>query len=134
VVATIKMPETLPYPAYPHQVPRLAGVHHEHMNGKGYPKGLIREQIPVPGRILALADIFEALTAQDRSYKQGKPLSESLHLLGLIKQDGHIDPDLFDVFINEQVHLRYAKENLDSEQIDEVALSAIPRYTPPSRT
>jgi HD-GYP domain-containing protein (c-di-GMP phosphodiesterase class II) len=134
VVATIKMLETLPYPAYLRQVPKLAGVHHEQMNGKGYPKGLIREQIPVPGRILALADIFEALTAKDRPYKQGKPLSEALYLLGLMKQDGHIDPDLFDVFINEQVYLRYAKEYLDSEQIDKVVLSEIPGYTPASKT
>jgi hypothetical protein len=130
VVATIKMLEALPYPAYLRRVPALAGVHHERMDGKGYPKGLTGEHIPVSGRILALADIFEALTAKDRPYKPGKTLSEALHILGLMKQSGHIDPHLFDVFINEQVYLRYAEEHLDPEQLDEVVLSEIPGYTP----
>jgi HD-GYP domain-containing protein (c-di-GMP phosphodiesterase class II) len=128
---TIKMLETLPYPTYLRRVPKFAGAHHERMDGQGYPKGLSRDQIPIQGRILGIADIFEALTANDRPYKKGKTLTESLHILGTMKEDGAIDPDLFDVFINEQVYLRYAKDYLDPEQLDEVVLSEIPGYTPP---
>jgi HD-GYP domain-containing protein (c-di-GMP phosphodiesterase class II) len=132
VVATIKMLEALPYPKSLRNVPTFAGVHHERMDGKGYPKGLTKDAIPMQGRILALADIFEALTAKDRPYKKGKTLMESLRMLGLMKLEGHIDPDLFDVFINEHVYLRYAKECLDPEQVDEVIVTEIPGYLPPA--
>lgn len=130
VTATIKLLETLPYPKYLRRVPALAGAHHERMDGKGYPQGLIGEQIPRQGRILGLADIFEALTAKDRPYKKGKTLMESLRILGFLKQEGHIDPELFDVFMREKVYLRYAEAYLDPEQIDDVVLSQIPGYTP----
>jgi response regulator RpfG family c-di-GMP phosphodiesterase len=131
VMATIKMLEALPYPKSLRNVPKLAGVHHERIDGKGYPRGLTKDEIPMQGRILALADIFEALTAKDRPYKKGKTLMESLRILGLMKQEGHIDPDLFDVFINAQVYQRYAEEYLDPEQVDEVILTEIPGYLPP---
>ena len=104
------------------------------MDGKGYPKGLTREQMSVQARIMGIADIFEALTAKDRPYKPGKTLSESLAILGKLKENGHIDPDLFDIFVRDKVYLRYAREFLDPEQIDEVDLVEDPRLLPSSGT
>ena len=98
------------------------------MDGKGYPRGLTREQMSVPARVMGIADIFEALTSRDRPYKKAKTLSESLNILGKMKLDNHIDPDLFDVFIREKVYLRYAQQFLEPEQIDEVDESLIPGY------
>jgi HD-GYP domain-containing protein (c-di-GMP phosphodiesterase class II) len=126
IVATIKMLEALPWPRHLVNVPEYAGGHHERMDGKGYPRGLNRSQMSVQARVMGIADIFEALTAKDRPYKPGKTLSESLAILGKFKENGHIDPDLFDIFIREQVYLGYAREFLDPEQIDEVDLSRIP--------
>jgi HD-GYP domain-containing protein (c-di-GMP phosphodiesterase class II) len=100
------------------------------MDGKGYPKGLTREQMSVQARVMGIADIFEALTAKDRPYKRGKTLSESLAILGRFKENGHIDPDLFDIFVRDKVYLRYAREFLDPEQIDDVDESRIPGYRP----
>jgi HD-GYP domain-containing protein (c-di-GMP phosphodiesterase class II) len=120
IVATIKMLEALPFPKHLKHVPEFAGGHHEKMDGSGYPRGLKREQMSVQARIMAIADIFEALTAKDRPYKEGKKLSESLRILGLMKQDNHIDPDLFDIFINERIYERYASLYLDPEQVDHV--------------
>ena len=128
IVATIKMLETLPWPKHLKRVPEYAGGHHERMDGKGYPKGLIREQMSTQARTMAIADIFEALTARDRPYKPGKTLTESLRILGLMKLDNHIDPDLFDVFIREKVYLKYAEQFLDAEQIDEVDVTKIPGF------
>jgi HD-GYP domain-containing protein (c-di-GMP phosphodiesterase class II) len=130
IVATIKMLEALPWPRHLTNVPEYAGGHHERMDGKGYPKGLTREQMSVPARVMGIADIFEALTAKDRPYKPGKKLSESLEILGRFKQNGHVDPDLFDVFVRDRVYLQYAREFLDPEQIDEVDENRIPGYTP----
>lgn len=127
---TVKMLEALPYPVYLRQVPLLAGVHHECMNGTGYPRGYTKEQIPMGGRIIGIADIFEALTAPDRPYKRGKTLMESLQILGQMKLNGQIDPDLFDVFIKERVYQTYADAHLAPEQIDQVNLAEIPGYTP----
>lgn len=126
---TIKMLEALPWPNHLKHVPEYAGGHHERMDGKGYPKGLTREQMPIQARVMGIADIFEALTAKDRPYKEGKTLTESLNILGRFKENGHIDPDLFDVFIREKVYLTYAKQFLKPEQIDEVDESKIPGYT-----
>jgi HD-GYP domain-containing protein (c-di-GMP phosphodiesterase class II) len=128
IVATIKMLEALPWPRHLVNVPEYAGGHHERMDGKGYPKGLTREQMSVQARVMGIADIFEALTAKDRPYKPGKTLSESLAILGKMKQGGHIDPDLFDIFVRDKVYLRYAREFLDPEQIDEVDETRIPGY------
>jgi HD-GYP domain-containing protein (c-di-GMP phosphodiesterase class II) len=98
------------------------------MDGKGYPKGLTRNEMSVQARVMGIADIFEALTARDRPYKRGKTLSESLEILGKFKLNGHIDPDLFDVFVQQKVYLKYAEKFLDPEQIDEVDESHIPGY------
>jgi HD-GYP domain-containing protein (c-di-GMP phosphodiesterase class II) len=126
IEVTIKMLESLPWPRHLKNVPEYAGGHHERMDGKGYPRGLTREQMSVQARVMGIADIFEALTAKDRPYKKGKTLTESLTILGKFKLGGHIDPDLFDVFIRENVFLDYAKQFLAPEQMDDVDLSRIP--------
>jgi HD-GYP domain-containing protein (c-di-GMP phosphodiesterase class II) len=123
---TIKMLESLPWPKHLKNVPEYAAGHHERMDGHGYPRGLTREQMSLQARMMGIADIFEALTAKDRPYKVGKTLSESLTLLGKFKLNGHIDPDLFDVFIKEKIYLDYARLYLAPEQIDVVDLTAIP--------
>ena len=128
--ATIKMLEALPWPRHLEKVPEYAGGHHERMDGKGYPRGLTRDQMSVPARVMGIADIFEALTAKDRPYKVGKTLSESLHILGKMKLNGHVDPDLFDVFVREKVYLKYAEQFLDAAQVDEVDEEAIPGFRP----
>ncbi len=130
IVATIKMLEALPWPRHLRDVPEYAGGHHERMDGKGYPRGLTRDQMSIQARVMGIADIFEALTAKDRPYKRGKTLSESLRILGNFKQGGHIDPDLFDVFIRQKVYLRYAEQFLDPEQIDNVDEGSIPGFIP----
>jgi len=126
IEVTIKMLESLPWPKHLKNVSEYAGGHHERMDGKGYPRGLTREQMSVQARVMGIADIFEALTAKDRPYKKGKTLTESLTILGKFKLDGHVDPDLFDIFINEKVYLDYAGLFLSPEQIDDVDLSKIP--------
>jgi HD-GYP domain-containing protein (c-di-GMP phosphodiesterase class II) len=123
------MLDTLPYPKSLHNVPRFAAAHHERMDGKGYPRGLKGDEIPLQGRIIAIADIFEALTAKERPYRKEGTLMEALRILGSLKEEGHIDPDLFEVFISEKVYLRYAEKYLIPEQIDEVVLSEIPGYS-----
>src|SRR5947209_15462974 len=130
IVATIRMLEALPWPKHLVNVPEYAGGHHERMDGKGYPKGLTREQMSVQARCMGIADIFEALTAKDRPYKKGKTLSESLEILGRMKQNQHVDPDLFDIFVRRKVYRRYAEMFLDKEQVDEVDESKIPGYQP----
>ena len=127
---TIKMLESLPWPRHLKKVPEYAGGHHERMDGKGYPRGLTREQMSWQARMMGIADIFEALTAKDRPYKKGKTLTEALTILGKFKLGGHIDPDWFDIFMRENVYLDYAQQFLDPEQIDEVDVSKIPGYQP----
>jgi HD-GYP domain-containing protein (c-di-GMP phosphodiesterase class II) len=130
IVATIKMLESLPYPRHLKRIPEFAGGHHERMDGRGYPKGLKRGQMSVQARVMGIADVFEALTAGDRPYKKAMPLSQALTILGRMKLDGHIDPDLFDVFINEGVWLDYARRFLPPEQIDAVDVTTLPGYQP----
>ena len=130
IVSTIKMLEALPWPKHLRNVPEYAGGHHERMDGKGYPRGLTRDQMSVQARVMGIADIFEALTAKDRPYKKGKTLSESLHILGRFRLNGHIDPDLFDIFIRRRVYTKYAEQFLDAEQIDHVDEAKIPGYVP----
>lgn len=120
IVATVKMLEALPFPKHLKNVPEYAGGHHEKMDGTGYPRGLRREQMSVQARIMAIADIFEALTAKDRPYKEGKKLSEAIRILTLMKQDKHIDPDLFDLFIKERIYEKYASQYIDPEQVDQI--------------
>jgi len=131
IEVTIQMLESLPWPRHLKNVPEYAGGHHERMDGKGYPRGLKREQMSVQARCMGIADIFEALTAKDRPYKKGKTLTESLTILGKFKLNGHIDPDLFDIFMWERVYAEYARQFLDPDQIDEVDVTRIPGYVSP---
>ena len=128
VVATKKMLSTIHFPKNLKNVAEMAGAHHETMNGTGYPDKLTRDQMSIPARIMAIADVFEALTAADRPYKEPKSLSDSLKILGFMKKDQHIDPDLFQVFIKEKVYLEYANKHLKPGQIDAVIEANIPGY------
>jgi hypothetical protein len=118
VSATIRMLEQLPWPKHLKNVPEYAGGHHERMDGKGYPRGLTREQMSWQARMMGIADIFEALTARDRPYKPGMTLSQALAILDKFRQNGHIDPDLHDVFISSEIYRKYAAEFLDAKQVD----------------
>ncbi len=118
IVATIKMLDTLPFPKHLKNVPEYAGGHHERVDGKGFPKGLVKEQMSVQARIMAIADIFEALTARDRPYKDPMKLSQAVSILKKMSETGHIDPDLFQVFMQYSVHIDYAKSHLLPEQND----------------
>ncbi|MCX7241343.1 MAG: GAF domain-containing protein [Burkholderiales bacterium] len=120
IVATIKMLEQLPWPKHLRNVPEYAGGHHERMDGKGYPKGLTRDQMSVQARVMGIADIFEALTARDRPYKLGMKLSQAMGIMYKFSCGGHIDPDLFAIFVEDGIYRRYAEEFLDPWQIDEV--------------
>jgi HD-GYP domain-containing protein (c-di-GMP phosphodiesterase class II) len=103
-------------------VPEIAGAHHETMIGTGYPRGLKKEEMSIPARIMAIADIFEALTAADRPYKKPKPLSDALRIMSFMRDDEHIDADLFDLFLQSGVYRSYAEQYLDPTQIDRVDL------------
>ncbi|MDI1248108.1 MAG: GAF domain-containing protein [Lacunisphaera sp.] len=129
VTVSIQMLEALPWPKHLMNVPEYAGGHHERMDGKGYPRGLKGDQMSVQARIMGIADIFEALTARDRPYKPGKTLTESLQILGNMRLGGHIDPELFDIFVRSRVYERYAKEFMDPAQIDAVDVTKIPGYS-----
>lgn len=128
IVVTIKMLESLPWVKHLKRVPEYAGGHHERMDGKGYPRGLTRDQMSIQARIMGIADIFEALTASDRPYKSGKSLSESLQIMKKFRLNGHIDPDLFDIFVRDRVYLQYAHEFLNPEQIDTVDEASILQF------
>lgn len=125
MVQTIRMLERLPFPDDLRRVPEYAGGHHEKMDGRGYPKGLYAGDMSIPARALAIVDVFEALTASDRPYKKGKPLSVSLQIMAQMKRDNHLDPDLFDEFVRSKVYLRYAERFLSAAQIDAVDEEAL---------
>lgn len=123
IIMTIKMLENIPFTKDLRNVPEYAGSHHETMKGTGYPRKLRKEQLSIPARIMAIADIFEALTAADRPYKKAKTLSESIRIMSFMKKDEHIDPELFELFLTSGVYKEYAKRFLLKEQIDEVDIS-----------
>ncbi|WXL27358.1 HD domain-containing phosphohydrolase [Ectopseudomonas mendocina] len=125
MLQTIRMLKLLPFPPHLSNVAEIAGGHHEKMNGTGYPKKLKREEMSLPARMMAIADIFEALTAIDRPYKKGKRLSESLSIMADMCLNQHIDADLFKLFIQEQIYLQYATRFLQAQQIDAVDAKAI---------
>ena len=120
IVQTICMLDALPLPDRLARVPRLAGTHHERVDGKGYPFGLSGEDMSIPEKIMAVADIFEALTAVDRPYKQGKTLSEALNIMDNMTRQGHIDRDVFLLFVRSGTYRRYGAQHLKAEQIDAV--------------
>lgn len=120
---TIAMLDQLPFPKHLRNVSEFAGAHHEKMDGTGYPRGLTRDQMSIPARIMAIADIFEALTAADRPYKQPKTLSEAVKIMSFMKKDQHIDGELFELFLTSGVYKKYADEHLDPNQLDEVDIT-----------
>ena len=120
IVITIEMLEQLPYPKHLKNVPEFAGGHHEKMDGTGYPKGLKANQMSTQAKMMAIADIYEALTAADRPYKDGKKLSTAMRIMGFMKNDYHIDVDLFEIFVKSGVYKKYAEDHVAKTQIDDV--------------
>ncbi len=123
IIQTIFILEQMPFPPNLSRIPEIAGGHHETLIGTGYPRKLTKDELSIPARVMAIADIFEALTASDRPYKKAKTLSESIRILSFFKKDQHIDPDLFDLFLTSGIYLEYAKRFLSEDQIDEVDIS-----------
>ena len=124
VIMSIKMLEQLPYTDDMKRIPEYAGTHHETLIGTGYPRELKADELSVPAKIMAIADIFEALTASDRPYKKGKTLSQALKIMSFMKKDQHIDGELFTLFLRSGIYKAYAKEHLKPEQIDEVDIAS----------
>lgn len=124
IVQSIRMLEALPFPRHLRRVPEIAGGHHEKMDGSGYPRGLRREQMSTEARMMAIADVFEALTADDRPYKKGKSLSQALDIMARMRREQHIDAELFELFLRSGVYLDYARRFMHPEQIDAVDLEA----------
>ena len=125
MVQTIRMLSALPFPRHLAAVPEIAGAHHETLDGRGYPRRLRGEQMGVLARVMAIADIFEALTAADRPYKRGLKLSEALAIMARMVTDQHIDAELFSLFLRSQVFLIYAERHMDPAQIDAVDLEGL---------
>ncbi len=125
-VHTINMLTQISFPRSLRNVTEYAAGHHERMDGSGYPRGLKRDQLSVPARIIAIADIFEALTAPDRPYRKPGKLSWAIDIMHRMKLDNHIDGDLFDLFLSEKVFLTYAKKHLATNQIDDVDVGRYP--------
>ncbi|MGB7391351.1 HD-GYP domain-containing protein, partial [Marinomonas sp.] len=123
IVQTIKMLDKLPFPKHLKSVPELAGGHHEKMDGTGYPKRLTRDDMSPVSRMMAVADIFEALTAVDRPYKKGKKLSEAIKIMSSMVTNQHIDPDIFRLFLESKAYLAYAQEYMNPDQIDDVPIA-----------
>jgi HD-GYP domain-containing protein (c-di-GMP phosphodiesterase class II) len=115
---TYRMLRELPYPEHLKNIPDIASSHHETLDGKGYPRGLHDAELSIQARIIAIADIFEALTASDRPYKKAKTLSETLGIMNNMQKNRHIDPDLYQLFVEHKLYLKYAKEYLKPEQVD----------------
>lgn len=116
IVQTILMLKRLPYPEHLKNVPDIAGGHHERMDGKGYPRGLDAQQLSIPARIMAIADVFEALTSSDRPYKKAKTLAESMEIMTDMATSGHIDPKLYLLFLEHKVYQQYASQYLERSQ------------------
>jgi len=115
---TLKILKQIPFPKKLANVPKYAASHHEKLDGSGYPSGLTSKEMPFQLRIMAIADIFEALTAKDRPYKELTKLSHAIKIMECMKKDKHIDPDIYDLFIKKRLFYDYAKKEMFSEQID----------------
>ena len=122
--------DALPFPKHLSNVSEYALGHHEKLDGTGYPRGLTKDQMSVPARLMAITDIFEALSAVDRPYKKAKPVSECLNILGIMVNNNHLDADIFAVFIESEVYKKYIIEFANPEQLDEVDLNSLPGYSP----
>ncbi|MBY0407653.1 MAG: hypothetical protein K2Q01_08165, partial [Rickettsiales bacterium] len=130
MVHTCAMLEALPFPKHLRRVPEYAGGHHERMDGKGYPKGIKAGDMSIPARMMAVADVFEALTAADRPYKPAKKLSESMAIIAQMKKHHHLDPVIVDFFITSKVYLAFARKYLAEELIDAVDEAALLAIVP----
>ncbi len=129
VTVSITMLESLPFLKKWAKVPLYAGMHHEKLDGSGYPQGKKSEEIPLPARILAVADVFEALTAADRPYKLGKTLSEAMRIMGFMVKDDHLDASLCDFLVESGIVHRYAHEYLSEQQRDRFLWNGV-QYSP----
>ncbi len=130
MVVTMHILETLPFPKHLQNVTEYALGHHETLDGKGYPRGLTKEQMSVPARLMCHADIFEALSAADRPYKKAKPVSECLEIMGKMVERNHLDPDIFAIFVESKVWKDYIEKFGTPEQLDDFNLEELPGYTP----
>lgn len=130
MVITMDILETLPFPKHLQNVTEYALGHHETMDGKGYPRGLTKEQMSVPARLMALADIFEALSAADRPYKSAKPVSECLKIMGSLVENNHLDSDIFAIFVESRVYEKYIREFASTDQLDPFDICELPGYQP----
>jgi len=115
---TLRILKEIPFSGSMADVPEYAAGHHEKLDGTGYPRGLCGSDLPLQARIMAIADIFEALTARDRPYKKPMKLSQALKIMGFMKSDNHIDPDIFDLFIQQGLYINYARREMNPDQID----------------
>jgi len=125
IVITIDMLNKLPYPKNLRKIPEFAGGHHEKLDGTGYPKGLKDEEMSVQAKMMAIADIYEALTAADRPYKDGKKLSQAMRIMGFMKKDYEIDEELFAIFVKSGAYKQYAEKYLGENQLDEIDEAAV---------
>jgi HD-GYP domain-containing protein (c-di-GMP phosphodiesterase class II) len=132
MVHTVNILNALPFPPQLRRVPEYATGHHEKMDGTGYPRGIYAGDMSVPARIMAVADVFEALTAIDRPYKQPKKLSEVMFIMGKMKEQHHLDPDVFDLFITSGIYRKYAQNNLPAELVDAVDEQKLLAIKPPA--
>jgi len=85
-------------------IPEIAYGHHEKLDGSGYPRGLTADQIPLQARMMTIADIYDALTAQDRPYKKAVPSSTALDILHEEAGQGKLDKDLLEVFVTRKIY------------------------------
>ena len=130
MVHTVNMLESMPWPRHLQRVPEYATGHHEKMDGSGYPRGLLAGTMSVPARMMAIADVFEALTAVDRPYKKPKKLSEAMAIIGQFKKNNHLDPHLVDFFVTSKTYRKFAEMFLDQAQIDAVDEAGILAIVP----
>ncbi|MDH3998195.1 MAG: HD domain-containing protein, partial [Desulfuromonadales bacterium] len=122
---SMRMLSSLPFPEHLQNIPEIAGSHHERMDGKGYPRSVPAAELPLQARIIAIADIFEALTASDRGYRKPNTLSEALKIMTFMCKEGHLDPELFDLFVSTEAYLDYASKQMQPEQRDQVDIASI---------
>ncbi len=125
IMQTIVMLKKLPFPRSMANVPVIAGGHHERMDGKGYPYQLTRSQMSIPVRMMAIADVFEALTAADRPYKSGKMLSEALNIMVSMVNESHLDRELFILFLQSGIWHDYAAAYLHAEKVDSIDITIL---------
>jgi HD-GYP domain-containing protein (c-di-GMP phosphodiesterase class II) len=104
VVHTYNFLKKIPWGKRFADVPRIAGAHHEYLNGGGYPRRLPARDIPVETRIMTIADIFDALTASDRPYKKAVPIDRALGIIESEVKSGKCDAELFRVFVEGEVY------------------------------